>query len=154
MYRECLGRICILMLGCKGLNNNLSVSNDWQIKRTISQQNTSHFLNKKKRERKSGMITKKKIHFKNPYCLLTFSLYLIAITSPLVRQANDLSAFSKLCYLLGKVFYILQTVCKSQATRGKIHKLLECSHTSQMDYDAGKQIENCFNTINFKCFIF
>lgn len=27
---------------------------------------------------------------------LTFSLYLIAIISPLVKQANDLSAFSKL----------------------------------------------------------
>ena len=50
---------------------------------------------------------KRQILFKNPNCLLTFSLYLIAITSPLVRQANDLSAFSKLCYLLGKVFYIL-----------------------------------------------
>ena len=65
------------------------------------------------------MITKKKIHFKNPYCLLTFSLYLIAITSPLVRQANDLSAFSKLCYLLGKVFYILYRLFVSHKPQGE-----------------------------------
>ena len=65
------------------------------------------------------MITKKKILFKNPNCLLTFSLYLIAITSPLVRQANDLSAFSKLCYLLGKVFYILYRLFVSYKPQGE-----------------------------------
>lgn len=65
------------------------------------------------------MITKKKFSFKNPYCLLTFSLYLIAITSPLVRQANDLSAFSKLCYLLGKVFYILYRLFVSHKPQGE-----------------------------------
>ena len=65
------------------------------------------FWIKKKKGKEIRNDYKKQIHFKNPYCLLTFSLYLIAITSPLVRQANDLSAFSKLCYLLGKVFYIL-----------------------------------------------
>ena len=65
------------------------------------------FWIKKKKGKEIRNDYKKQIHFTNPYCLLTFSLYLIAITSPLVRQANDLSAFSKLCYLLGKVFYIL-----------------------------------------------